>query len=129
MCSLENVVEVGRVRFGLDRGRDSCIHAGKCITMTKAGVNAENVFHTLKTYGKVGESRDLRLSSLSLLCCLLLGTATLLGVSRHCRLLCTSDGVVLVLAWASDVVLLHCRLVVTSHAVVVLRRRLASMSE
>ena len=93
MCSSGNV---GRVMFGLDGGRDSCIHAGNDCIVTKAGVNAENVFHTLKTYGKVGESRDLRLSSLFLLCCLLLGTATLLGVSRHCRLLCTSDGVVLI---------------------------------
>ena len=57
MCSLENVVEVGQVRFGLDRCRDSCIHAGKC-SVTKAGVNTDKVLHTLKTNGKVGESRD-----------------------------------------------------------------------
>ena len=58
MCSSENVVEVGRVRFGLDGGRDSCIHAGNDCNVTKAGVNAGKVLHTLKTNGKVGESRD-----------------------------------------------------------------------
>ena len=42
MCSSGNV---GRVMFGLDGGRDSCIHAGNDCIVTKAGVNAENVFH------------------------------------------------------------------------------------
>ena len=32
--------------FGLDGGRDSCIHAGNDCIMTKAGVNADKVFHT-----------------------------------------------------------------------------------
>ena len=50
MCSSESVVEVGRVRFGLDGGRDSCIHAGKCDNVTKAGVNTEKVCYTSKVF-------------------------------------------------------------------------------
>ena len=76
------------------------------IVVTKAGVSSESLPHS-QNLGKSLRILALRLSELFLLLGVLamhFGTSTLLGVIRYCRLLCTSDGV-LVLAWASDVVL------------------------
>ena len=102
MCSLEESGSMGRV------GLYSCT-ASTLIVVTKAGVSSESLPHSQNGRKSLRISGSLRLSILFLILGVLamqFGTATLLGVIWGCRLRCTSDGVVLGPAWASDVVLI-----------------------